>query len=396
MNSYANLLKSLRKNKRITLRGLEKIINIQNSTISKFENGKLIPNLTHFIKLCEGLKVSYPELKNLLLKYENLIKPSDITHLINLLFPKSKYIIKILAEDTNLYKEVKNMYNIVSPYHKEIIGYSIIALIQHLTSDINKIEKLHYSKAQEFFYGVDLLKKYPNKFFEMSLHPISDNSSTKISILKSCIDYIRNSKNLNANKVIEHINNKYSLNSQEIKILNNILTKKDPSTDLNLIETIAKHNIPENYIFYLCIDDIYSLYNWSLGIALKWNDKLIKIFGISSELAEFIELNLPIMMSNEGVYYSIEIKKLYDKLTLINILYHEPKIAIKKKAEDLIDSLIRIGDLLSIDIDTSLLNSMDSIINTLKTIENKLDNYNELKSQISQLQSELNKLKSKK
>ena len=58
MKEFANKLKEIRLKNKITLRTLAKALNVNFSTISRWENGEITPSINYLILLCDYFDVS--------------------------------------------------------------------------------------------------------------------------------------------------------------------------------------------------------------------------------------------------------------------------------------------------------------------------------------------------
>ena len=78
-------LKELRKEKKLTQEQLAEQLGVSNKTISKWENGKCMPDYSLIQKLCEALDVTLPELMDGEDAAENSVRVYDDEQILDLL-----------------------------------------------------------------------------------------------------------------------------------------------------------------------------------------------------------------------------------------------------------------------------------------------------------------------
>lgn len=164
-----------RKRKKLTQEQLAEQLGINNRTISRWENGKNMPDISLYKPLCEILDISIEELingektekKDLIKNYEkaiiSTIDSSDKTR------QKMSKLIKILLfvicaisiAIISIVIYYKNKYPKIDIYNMSILNSDVNKLNTELTLDMNSYKI--------YFYGVDSLQlvDYKNNFFDL-------------------------------------------------------------------------------------------------------------------------------------------------------------------------------------------------------------------------------------
>ncbi len=230
--NFQGLLKNIRNTKKITLRSLDNKIKIKHSTLSNFETGKLTPNSTHFIKLCEGLQVTYNELKQLHIEYEKLIKPTQAQELIYLLY-KSKHIFSLLLDGTPIKDYFLEIYDQINDFFQGVLYQYFLDLANFVSTKALNQEIIN---AKSLYNALDLLKKGFNKIFEIHIEKnVSIQQIKNVAIINEkeliqFLDSIPDFFNPDDYKLFKQILN-------NIKIANNLETLKNKQKTYNFAQS---------------------------------------------------------------------------------------------------------------------------------------------------------------
>ena len=227
---FGNRIRKARQAKGLTLENLAKVINKSFSTVSRFENGELIPNALEINLICNELGISEYELFNSDEKINNLENSK------NPFGVRSLYIAYLAYyQKSNKYDLAKFKLNIIEKQDKcvvDLVDYKTnkIYLSGYMLSDTNVamivLENYKPNNLRlEVTHIILNIAKGTDKFILGSLHCTNGNyvpSVRKCLVSKS--DFELTDKILNKIKISK--DEKKELNSKEILYLD-LIDKED-------------------------------------------------------------------------------------------------------------------------------------------------------------------------
>lgn len=227
---FGNRIRKARQAKGLTLENLAKVINKSFSTVSRFENGELIPNALEINLICNELGISEYELFNSDEKINNLENSKNPFGI------KTLYIVYMAYyQKSNKYDLAKFKLNIIEKQDKcvvDLVDYKTnkIYLSGYMLSDTNVamivLENYKPNNLRlEVTHIILNIAKGTDKFILGSLHCTNGNyvpSVRKCLVSKS--DFELTDKILNKIKISK--DEKKELNSKEILYLD-LIDKED-------------------------------------------------------------------------------------------------------------------------------------------------------------------------
>lgn len=222
-----------RKRKKLTQEQLAEQLGINNRTISRWENGKNMPDISLYKPLCEILDISIEELingektekKDLIKNYEkaiiSTIDSSDKTR------KKMSKLIKILlfvicAVSIAIISIVifyKNKYPKIDIYNMSILNSDVNKLNTELTLDMNSYKI--------YFYGVDSLQLVDSKNNFFDLKTALDYKQVSINDVKSYLESQYETGNIEGYTLSDGESKIYKTDKFEAILCNTIEGNKD-------------------------------------------------------------------------------------------------------------------------------------------------------------------------
>ncbi len=236
LNRIGNFIAFKRKEKKLTQEELAELLAVNNRTISRWENGKNMPDISLYKPLCEILDISIEELINGEVNAKN----------------KKECFEKALINTSDIYiktkKKLSKQVKILIILFFILLMFSIFIIIYYNRNYRNKYPKFDiynmnvvFSKDNFFnedatffidgyrilFYGIDSLQLIDNELNYYDLKVALNHEQVSIDDIKKHLDFQAKNSNIEMNIAFDGGTKKYVTKKYEIVFCNNINGNND-------------------------------------------------------------------------------------------------------------------------------------------------------------------------
>lgn len=242
----------LRKSKKITQEELAEQLGINNRTISRWENGKNMPDISLYKPLCEILGISIEELINGEKTEKNDLKQSYEKAIINTIDSNNKVkkkmskLIKLLLliicialiTIISITIYYKNKYPKIDIYNMSVLTSDVNQLNTDLTLDMNNFKI--------YFYGIDSLQVSDSKNNYFDLKNALNYKQVTINDVKSYLESQYKNGNIKRYTLTDDGTKIYKSNKYDVIICNT----KDGNNDIFFGTPDIESNLKGSYCGY--------------------------------------------------------------------------------------------------------------------------------------------------